>query len=84
MKINCDWEKCKETGSFKAPVENDKWGAQSFPGLLHQLKPDLVWTLADTYMIEHIGALKPKFGYKYVQYMPIDGTPTPQRYKKIN
>ena len=67
----------------KAPVEQDKWGAQSFPGLLHQLKPDLIWTLADTYMIEHIGALKPKFGYKYIQYMPIDGTPTPQRYKKI-
>ena len=23
MKIICDWENCKETGSFKAPVEKD-------------------------------------------------------------
>ena len=23
MKIICDWENCKETGSFKAPIERD-------------------------------------------------------------
>ena len=23
MKIICDWENCKETGSYKAPVEKD-------------------------------------------------------------
>ena len=67
----------------KKPIEQDKWGAQSFPGLVHQLKPDLVWTLADTYMIEHMGFLKNQLNYRYVQYMPIDGTPTPPRYEKI-
>jgi len=66
----------------RKPIEQDKWGAQSFPGLCNQLKPDIVWTLADVYMVEHMSFLRNQLGYKYIQYLEIDGTPTPLRYEK--
>jgi len=61
----------------------DRWGQKSFPEVCSQVKPDLVWTLADLYMIEHINQYRQPLNFKYIQYVPIDGTPVPPRYKGI-
>lgn len=64
-------------------MPEDKWGQKSFVRVMKEIKPQLVWTLADLYMVEHLGAFKRQMGYKYIQYCPIDGVPPPPKYEKI-
>lgn len=63
-------------------MAEDKWGQKSFVRVCSQTKPDLVWTLADTYMTEHMAKMRRQLDYKFIQYMPLDGAPPPLRYKE--
>lgn len=61
----------------------DRYGAKSLPRIIHQAKPDIVWCLADPYMIGHLPELKRKFKFKLVLWIPVDGDPFPLNYQEV-
>jgi glycosyltransferase involved in cell wall biosynthesis len=64
-------------------MANDRYGGQSFAGAIDMVKPDLVWSLADPFMIMHTPELREAFGYKLVVWCPIDGVPVKPKYGQI-
>jgi glycosyltransferase involved in cell wall biosynthesis len=48
------------------------------PGLeqiVDRIKPDIVWTVADIWMVNYIAELKNRATFKWIAYTPIDGLP---------
>ena len=61
----------------------DRYGQQSFDRVCQQFKPDIVWGLADPFMLDYLAQYKDKFGFKLAIWTPIDGVPVPEGYRKI-
>lgn len=52
---------------------NDQFGQATFPHCVQKYQPDVVWTLGDPWMVEHVPRA-PGFGkdWKWISYVPID------------
>lgn len=61
----------------------DRYGEQSIDRVMKQVQPDILWTLADPFMIPHLKKVKEKYRCKIVAWMPIDGVPVPERYVEV-
>ncbi len=57
-----------------AITQEDKYAHHSFPEYVERFKPDLVWTLGDMWMTEHVKDAKNRKSFKWMGYFPIDGT----------
>ncbi len=64
-----------ETGR---PIVDDKWGQQSLGKIVEEERPDIVIGIGDTWMVEHIKDTANRKSFKFVFYMPVDGSPTPE------
>lgn len=62
------------------PDVPDIYGAESFPSVVGQVRPDVVWGLGDPWMLETPAKLKAQGGYKYVFYCPVDSEPYTPRW----
>jgi len=61
----------------------DRYGEQSIHRAMQAVKPDILWTLADPFMIKHLKEIKEQYGVKVAAWMPIDGVPVPDEYTEI-
>ncbi len=61
-------------------TQEDKYAHHSFPEYVEKLKPDLVWSLGDMWMTDHIKDAKNRYTFKWVGYFPIDGQPVPSKW----
>ncbi len=52
-------------------------GIPGFGQTVDMVKPDVVWALGDSWMLNWIKDLPNRKSFKYIQYMPIDGDPIP-------
>jgi len=59
------------------PDERDIHGAASFAQAVGKFNPDVVWTLGDPYMMNHMGKLRATQGFQLIKYCPADGAPLP-------
>jgi len=55
----------------------DRYGAKSLGRMLKMTRPDIVWSLADAYMIEHLVGYQQQYGFKLALWVPVDGEPYP-------
>jgi glycosyltransferase involved in cell wall biosynthesis len=55
----------------------DRYGAKSLGRVINRVRPDIVWSLADAYMIEHLVPYQQQFGFKLALWVPVDGEPYP-------
>lgn len=56
----------------------DRYGAKSLDRILRMSRPDMVWALADAYMIPHLVEYQRRYNFKLVLWVPVDGEPYPQ------
>ena len=61
-------------------TQKDKYAHQSFPQIVDRFKPDLVWTLGDMWMIDHVAKAPNRKSFKWIGYFPIDGKPVPSKW----
>ena len=64
-------------------TQEDKYAHQTFPLVVEDFKPDLVWSLGDMWMTQHIKDAKSRSTYKWVGYFPIDGEPVPSKWGEV-
>jgi glycosyltransferase involved in cell wall biosynthesis len=64
-------------------TQEDKYGHHSFPVYVDGFKPDLVWTLGDMWMTDHVKNAPNRKSFKWVGYFPIDGEPVPSKWGEI-
>ena len=64
-------------------LQSDKYGHESFPKYVDEFKPDLVWTLGDTWMTDHVATSPSRNSFKWIGYFPIDGCPSPSKWGKV-
>lgn len=64
-------------------TQEDKYAHQSFPEIVENFKPDLVWSLGDMWMTDHIMSSPNRNKFKWVGYFPIDGEPVPSRWGNV-
>jgi len=62
-------------------TQEDKYGHKSFNKIVDEFKPDLVWTLGDHWMVDHVARVHNRKTFKWVMYCPIDGHPSPSKWK---
>ena len=63
-------------------TQEDKYGHKSFADYVDRFKPDLVWTLGDMWMTDHISTCRNRNTFKWIGYFPIDGEPVPSKWGK--
>lgn len=64
-------------------TQEDKYAHQSFPEVVDNFKPDLVWSLGDMWMTDHIKDASNRGVFKWVGYFPIDGEPVPSKWGNV-
>ena len=57
--------------------EADKYSQLTFPKAVQTIKPDLVLSVGDKWMTEHIAKCSDRGTFKWISYVPIDGAPLP-------
>jgi len=55
-------------------------GVPGFEQTVNMVKPDVVWALGDSWMLNWIKDLANRKNFKYIQYMPVDGDPIPSEW----
>jgi glycosyltransferase involved in cell wall biosynthesis len=56
--------------------QGDSFGQKTFAGVIDDVKPDLVWVLADFYMVKHIFEIKNQYpSTPFIFHVPVDGEP---------
>lgn len=50
-------------------------GIMGFEQLIDHFKPDIVWTVADIWMVDYIGRARNRGNFKWIAYTPVDGAP---------
>ena len=70
----------KRTGKIS---QEDKYAHRSFPRYVEKFKPDLVWSLGDEWMIDHIKDAPNRKTFKWIGYFPIDGEPVPSKWGPV-
>ena len=63
--------------------QEDKYAHKSFPKFVESFKPDLVWTLGDMWMVDHVATAPNRNKFKWVSYFPIDGHPSPSKWGPV-
>ena len=63
-------------------LQDDKYGHKSFAEYVDKFKPDLVWTLGDMWMVDHVATARNRNDFKWIGYFPIDGEPVPSKWAK--
>lgn len=63
--------------------QEDKYAHISFPKCVDSFKPDLVWTLGDMWMTDHVKSAGNRKTFKWVGYFPIDGMPSPSKWGEV-
>jgi len=58
-------------------IPEDKYGFGSLPAIINYVQPDIVWTIGDRWMTTMHYKFPNRRSYKLVNYVPIDGDPTP-------
>jgi intein/homing endonuclease len=56
----------------------------NIPGLeqlIDLVKPDILWTVGDIWMVNYIAELKNRRNFKWIAYTPIDGSPVPEHWQ---
>ena len=61
-------------------TQEDKYGHKSFPGHVDAFKPNMVWTLGDMWMVDHVATARNRKDFHWVGYFPIDGHPSPSKW----
>lgn len=61
-------------------IPGDKYGQHTFGAILQKFKPEVVWTLADVYMVAYLSQARRQSNFNLVGWIPIDGSPTPRPY----
>jgi len=61
-------------------TQEDKYAHKSFPRYVEKFKPDLVWTLGDMWMVDHVATSANRKSFKWLSYFPIDGYPSPTKW----
>lgn len=64
-------------------TQEDKYAHKSFPAYVEKFKPDMVWTLGDMWMVDHVASSPSRGSFKWVGYFPIDGHPSPSKWGPI-
>jgi glycosyltransferase involved in cell wall biosynthesis len=64
-------------------TQEDKYAHRSFPAVVDSFKPDLVWTLGDMWMTDHVVSSPNRKTFKWIGYFPIDGHPSPSKWGPI-
>ena len=66
--------------------QGDKYSRYTFPKIIEKEMPEIVLSIGDLWMTEHIGAAYNRRMFYWCNYMPIDGEPVPQHtmHGKIN
>lgn len=76
-----DWQieptRMVQTNQGHMPLPEDKYGQQSFEGIVSRFKPDVVWTVSDPFMCEYMGQYRPRHKFRLVKHIPVDGAPLP-------
>lgn len=62
-------------------TQEDKYAHKSFTRVVEEYKPDIVWTLGDHWMTDHVAKCKLRNTFKWIMYCPIDGHPSPSKWK---
>jgi glycosyltransferase involved in cell wall biosynthesis len=62
------------------PSPEDKYSHKSLPRYIDMYKPDLVWTLGDMWMVDHVASVRGRKSFKWIAYFPIDGHPSPTKW----
>lgn len=57
--------------------DSDRYGAKSLDRYIKMVRPDIVWSLADAYMIPHLVEYQRRYGFKLALWVPVDGEPYP-------
>lgn len=60
--------------------QEDKYAHKSFPAFVEKFQPDLVWTLGDMWMVDHVANCPNRKSFKWIGYFPIDGHPSPSKW----
>jgi len=50
-------------------------GIPNIEGVIEMVKPEVLWTIGDCWMVNYITDLKNRNKFKWVGYTPVDGTP---------
>jgi glycosyltransferase involved in cell wall biosynthesis len=53
-------------------------GMPGIDQIIDNVKPDILWTVADIWMVNYIAELRNRNSFKWVAYTPVDGTPVPK------
>lgn len=61
-------------------MPEDKYGQLSFEGVVQRFRPDIVWTVADPQMCDYMGQYRPRYKFKLIKHIPIDGAPVPPQW----
>lgn len=61
----------------------DKYAHKSFREVVYKFMPDLVWTLGDMWMTDHVMSSPNRKSFKWVGYFPIDGHPSPSKWGPV-
>lgn len=64
-------------------LAEDKYAHKSFTGYVEKFNPDLVWTLGDMWMVDHVKDSPLRKNFKWVGYFPIDGHPSPSKWGAV-
>lgn len=63
--------------------ESDIHGQKTFEEVVSRVKPDVVWSVGDPYMMKHMGQYKPRHGFRLVKHCPADGSPQPPEWRDV-
>jgi glycosyltransferase involved in cell wall biosynthesis len=70
--------KTTSTPAGPRPLHEDRWGQLSFEPIVQRYRPDLVWTLGDAYMFEHMDRYRKSAGLRIIKHVAADGAPQPR------
>jgi glycosyltransferase involved in cell wall biosynthesis len=64
-------------------TQEDKYAHKTLPQIVDKIKPDLVWTLGDMWMTDHVKDAPNRNTFKWMGYFPIDGQPSPSKWGPV-
>lgn len=59
--------------------ERDKYAMMTFPAVIDDYKPDIVWACGDVWMLNTYCDVKTRDNFRLIYYIPIDGWPVPKK-----
>ena len=72
-----------KVGEDGKPIQSDALGRETFEELIPVVKPDLVWSVADPWVLSYLGTSPQRSKYELIMYTCIDSEPIAQKYHNI-